>query len=592
MLKRLLVSLTLLSLLAGLRAADNPAVPFRAMLDRYYEDYLALFPIEAAINGDNDHRYEAVWPNTISVEHRTKVAAMCEQYLAELARFDRATLSTTDQLSYDTLKWNLGLRREGAAQLFHLLPVNQFNCDTLTFAQMGSGTFIHPFKTAQDYDNFLRRAADFSAWVDTAIANMRQGAAWGIVQPRILMERVLAQLAPLMSDDEQKNTFFGPLKNLPASLSAVEQTKLATEYRAGLRAIVLPAYARLHDFIRDEYLKNCRETAGISALPGGMEAYAYLVRLQTTTALTPEQIHEIGLREVARLRGEMEKVRTQVDFKCSLNEFLQFTATDPQFSPYKTEEEVLAGYRAIEARVMAAVPQFFGHLPRMKFGIRATEAFRAATAAHEYIAGSADGTRPGVFFVPITDPAKYRTPRIENLFLHEAIPGHHFQLSLALENTHLPRFRRYDANNAYVEGWALYTESLGRELGLYTDRYQYLGMLFGDMNRAIRLVVDTGLHAKGWTRAQAMAFAAENSGGPPENQASAIERYMAYPGQALGYKIGQLKIRELRTRGEQQLGAKFDLRAFHDEVLGEGALPLAVLEAHIQAWLDHAAAGK
>ena len=288
----------------------------------------------------------------------------------------------------------------------------------------------------------------------------------------------------------------------------------------------------------------------------------------------------------------MDKVREQVGFKGTLSEFLQFVATDPQFTPYKSQEEVLAGYRAIEARVMATMPKYFGRLPRTKFEIRATEAFRAATAAHEYIAGSADGTRPGVFFVPVTDPTKYRTPRMENLFLHEAIPGHHFQLSLALENTNLPRFRRYDANNAYVEGWALYTESLGRELGIYADPYQYLGMLFGDMNRAIRLVVDTGMHAKGWTREQAMAFAAENSGGPAENQASAIERYMANPGQALGYKIGQLKIRELRARGEQQLGAKFDLRAFHDEILSEGSLPLAVLEAHIRGWLDHAGEGK
>ncbi|MBI3885829.1 MAG: DUF885 domain-containing protein [Opitutae bacterium] len=562
------------------------------MLDRYYEDYLALFPVEAAINGDSDPRYAAVWPDSLSTGHREKVATMCERYLGELARFDRAALSTADQLSYDTLKWNLQLRREGAAQFFHLLPVNQFNCDTLTFAQMGSGTFIHPFQTAQDYDDFLRRAADFSAWVDTAIANMRQGLAWGFTQPRVLMERVLPQLAPLMADDEETNTFFGPLKNLPADLSAADRTKLASAYRAGLRAIVLPAYARLHDFIRDEYLKNCRATAGLGALPGGPEAYAYLVRLQTTTDLTPDQIHAIGLREVARIRGEMDKVREQTGFKGTLTEFLQFAATAPQFTPFTTDEQVLAAYRAVEARVLAAVPKFFGRRPRAKFEIRATEAFRAATASHEYIAGSTDGARPGVLFVPITDPAKYRTPRMENLFLHEVIPGHHFQLSLALENTRLPRFRRYDANNAYVEGWALYTESLGRELGLYTDPYQYLGMLLGDMNRAIRLVVDTGLHAKGWTREQAMAFAAENSGGPPGNQASAIERYMAHPGQALGYKIGQLKIRELRARGEQQLGPRFDLRAFHDEILGEGALPLAVLEARLQAWFDHVTAGK
>jgi uncharacterized protein (DUF885 family) len=592
MLKRFLTALLVLVLSANAHAAGEPATDFRALLDRYYEDYIALFPIEAAINGDNDHRYEAVWPNSISTAQREKVANMCEHYLGELAKFDRAALSTTDQLSYDTLKWNLQLRREGAAQFFHLLPVNQFSCDTLTFAQMGSGTFIHPFKTAQDYDNFLRRAADFSAWVDTAIANMRQGMAWGFTQPRVLMERVLPQLEPLMADDEQKNTFFAPLKNLPANLTDAEKTKLASEYRAGLRAIVLPAYARLHDFIRDEYLKNCRDTAGIGALPGGKEAYAYLVRLQTTTALTPDEIHEIGLREVARIRGEMDKVKERVGFKGTLNEFLQFVATDPQFSPYKTQEEVLAGYRAIEARVMATVPKFFGHLPRTKFEIRATEAFRAATAAAEYIAGSADGTRPGVFFVPIPDPLKFRTLRMEDLFLHEAIPGHHFQLSLALENTALPRFRRYDANNAYVEGWALYTESLGSELGMFTDPYQYLGMLFGDMHRAIRLVVDTGIHAKGWTREQAMAYGAENEGGTVERQRAEIERYMAFPGQALGYKIGQLKIRELRTRGEQQLGAKFDLRAFHDEVLTEGALPLAVLEAHLQAWFDRVTAAK
>ena len=235
---------------------------------------------------------------------------------------------------------------------------------------------------------------------------------------------------------------------------------------------------------------------------------------------------------------------------------------------------------------MTQVPKFFRHLPKSKFEVRATEKFRAATASHEYIAGTADGSRPGMFSVPIPDVAKYRTPRMENLFLHEAIPGHHFQISLTLENTALPRFRRYEANNAYVEGWALYTESLGRELGLYTDPYQYLGMLFGDMQRAIRLVVDTGLHAKGWTREQALAYGAENEGGTLEVQVPKMERYMANPGQDLGYKIGQLRIRELRARAEKQLGEKFYLPAFHDRILMEGALPLAVLEAHVQGWIE------
>jgi uncharacterized protein (DUF885 family) len=584
MLKRLLSTLLLVSLCSVLRAADVAA--FHALLDRYYEDYLALFPIEAAVNGDNDPRYEAVWPNDISAEYRAQVVALCDRYLAALAQTDRAALAETDRLSYDTLKWSLAIRREGTRQIFPLLPVNQFNSAHLTFAQMASGSSVHPFNTAQDFRNFLSRARGFSAWVDTAIANMREGSAKGIVQPRILMERVLKQLEPLAADDAENNILFAPLKKLPAGLSVAERDALAKEYSAGVRTIMLPAYARLHAYLRDEYLAKCRETAGIGVLPGGKEAYAYAVRSLTTTNLSPEEIHQIGLKEVARIRAEMDKVQAQVGFKGTLAEFLAFVATDPRFATLKTEEDVLNAYREIEGRIMVQVPKFFRHVPKSKFEIRATEKFRAATASAEYISGTADGSRPGVFYVPIPDIAKFRTPRMEDLFLHEAIPGHHFQISLALESTTLPKFRRYEANNAYVEGWALYTESLGKELGLYTDPYQYLGMLFGDMHRAVRLVVDTGLHAKDWTREQALQYGADAEGGKPEVQVAEVERYMAWPGQALGYKAGQLKIRELRARAEKQLGAKFDLPTFHDQILMEGALPLAVLDAHVQAWID------
>lgn len=584
MLKRLHSTLLLISLCASLRAADTAA--FNAMLDRYYEEYLTLFPIDAAINGDNDPRYEAVWPNDISAEHRTKVVAMCDQYLAELTKVDRAGLSETDRLSHDTLKWSLEIRREGTKQVFPLMPVNQFSSTHLTFAQMASGSSVHPFKTAQDFENFLSRARGYSDWTDTAIANMREGSAKGLTQPRILMMRVLKQLEPLMVDDPEANILFAPLKMVPAGLPAAQRDALTREYALGVRTMILPAYARLHAYIRDEYLPKCRETAGIGALPGGKEAYAFAVRNLTTTNMTPEEIHQVGLKEVARIRAEMDKVQAQVGYKGTLAQFLAFVAADPKFAPFKTEEEVLNVYRAIEGRIMAQVPKFFRQMPKSKFEVRATEKFRAATASAEYISGTADGSRPGIFYVPIPDLAKFRTPRMENLFLHEAIPGHHFQISLTLENTALPRFRRYDANNAYVEGWALYTESLGKELGLYTDPYQYLGMLFGDMHRAIRLVVDTGLHAKGWTREQALAYGAENEGGTTEVQVPEMERYMAWPGQALGYKIGQLKIRELRSRAEKQMGTKFDLPAFHDRVLMQGALPLAVLEAHVQEWID------
>lgn len=578
MLKRLLLTLCLFSI-----AALHGATPFPAMLDAYYEEYLALFPIDAAVYGDNDSRYDAVWHNEIGADHRARVAAMCDKYLAILGTYDRTKLVRTEQLSYDTLKWSLEARRDLGRQFFHLLPVNQFASPPLTFAQMGSGKSVHPFKTERDYRNFISRSRGFSQWVDTAIANMKEGVARGIVQPRILMERVLPQLEPLMTDDPGKNVLFGPLQMIPADLAAADKDKLVADYTAAIRQVMLPAYARLHAFIKADYLPHCRATAGIGSLPGGQEAYASSVRWQTTTDLTPEQIHEIGLREVARIKGEMEKIRVRVGFKGTLPEFLRFVATDPSFSPFQSDEEVLAAFRAIEGRIMAQVPKFFGHLPRTKFEVRATEKFRAATAAHEYQPGTADGSRPGVFYVPISDLKRYRNPRMENLFLHEAIPGHHFQISLTVENSALPKFRRYDGNNAYVEGWALYTEALGPELGLYADPYQYLGMLYGDMHRAVRLVVDTGMHAKGWTREQAMDFGREAEGELP-NLVSETERYMAWPAQALGYKIGQLKIRELRAAAEQQLGPRFDIRVFHDLVLMEGALPLSVLEARVQAW--------
>lgn len=573
--------------LPGLRAADQSAPQFQAMLDAYYADSVALFPIDAAINGDSDPRYEDVWPDDATAEYRAKVAAMSDRYLGALAKYDRSTLPPGDQLSYDVLKWRLSLLKEGTTQIFYLLPVNQFTGNTLTFAQFGSGTYLHPFNTARDYRNFLSRAHGFSSWVDSAIANMREGIARRVVQPRILMERVLPQLEPLMSEDPAQNLFYGPLAKLPADLSPEDKAKLDAEYRDGIRTIIIPAYSRLHKFIKDEYLPHCRVTAGIGALPGGAEAYAYSIRLNTTTDMTADEIHALGLREVARIRGEMEKVRDQIGFKGTLPEFLKFMATDPQFSPYKTEEAVLDDFRAIESRVMAAVPRFFAHIPRTKFEIRATEKFRVATAAHEYSAGAADGSRPGIFYVPVVTPESYSKVKMEDLFLHEAIPGHHFQISLTLENMALPKFRRYDANNAYVEGWALYCESMGKELGMFSDPLQYFGRLYYDMHRAVRLVVDTGIHAKGWSREQALQYAEEQEGSSPTRQTeiAEIERYMAWPGQALGYKIGQLKIRELRTLAEKQLGGKFDIRAFHDEVLMEGALPLAVLETRIKAWI-------
>lgn len=583
---RPLVLVIALSCFATMRGAAASADEFHQLLDRYYEELLALAPVEAAGNGDSDKRYEHVWPNDISAEHRAKDASFTERTLSDLAKFNRAALPASDQLSYDVLKWTLDTRRFGLSQPTHLLPINQFYSGALTFAQMGSGSSIHPFKTERDFRNFIARAHGFSAWVDTAIVNMREGIAKGIVQPRILMERTLPQYEPLMADDPEKNIFFGPLKNLPADLNPSSQEKLRRDYLAAIREVIIPAYSRLHAFIATEYLPQCRDTAGLGAIPGGAEMYAYLIQFWTTTNLSPEQIHEVGRREVARIRAEMEKVQRQVGYDGTLFEFLNFVATDPQFAPFRTEEEVLEGYRAIEARLASQVPHFFGRVPRTPFEIRATEKFRAATASAEYMPAADDGSRPGIFYVPVVDPRKNRTTRMENLFLHEAIPGHHFQIALTLENKALPRFRRFGWNSAYVEGWALYTESLGRELGLYTDPYQYLGMLLGDMHRAVRLVLDTGLHAKGWSREQALAYIIEQEGGDEAKHQAEVERYMAIPAQALSYKLGQLKILDLRARAEKELGSTWDVRAFHDHLLEEGSLPLAILESRFDAWLE------
>lgn len=575
----------LLGFAGGLAApAAGPAKDFTTLAADYYADHRALFPIDTLENGDNSFAASGEWQDDLSDAARARLAALCTRYLAALDRLDRASLPPADRTSYDVLRWLLRTRQEGLRTTQHLLPIRQLGSPHLLFAQMASGEHLHRFETPDDFLAFLQRADGFDAWVSTAIDAMREGMRRDVVLPRVLVDRVLAQLTPLVADDREHNVLFRPLGKLPVTLSEPARAALATRYEAGVHRM-RKSYARLLAFLRDEYRERGRETHGLGALPGGAELYAYLVRRATTTDLPPEAIHELGLSEVARLREAMDAVRREVKFDGELRPFLDHIQTSPKFAPYREAETVLADYRAIEARVMAGIPKLFRRVPRSKFEIRRTEAFREAAASAEYVTGTADGSRPGVFFVPIPDPTAIRTPTMEALFLHEAIPGHHFDLSLGVENTALPAFRRFEFVNAYTEGWGLYAESLAQELGLAQDPYAHFGQLYLEMMRAVRLVVDTGLHAKGWTREQAMEYAAAQLGGAPIVQASAIERYMAMPGQALSYKIGQLKIRELRRRAETSLGERFDVREFHDQVVGLGAMPLTVLEAKVDEWL-------
>ncbi|KAA5542402.1 DUF885 domain-containing protein [Adhaeribacter rhizoryzae] len=580
----LLASLMLLGCnQSGKESATAAEQKLSSVLDNYYEERLVLFPLEATAIADN--RYNDQLPNDISEAHRAKVRRMYQKYLDQLGQIDTAALNEQEKLSYAIFKLDMKTALEGLKFNDHLLPVNQFWSLPLSMGQLGSGASIQPFKTVKDYDNFLGRINGFQVWADTAIANMRRGMASGMVLPKPLTQKILPQFAALIVTDPQKSIFYDPIRNMPKDFPAAEQDRLTEAYSLAIMEKLVPAYKKMHDFLQTEYLPKSRTTTGIAAVPQGKEYYNLLVRFWTTTNKTPEEIFQIGQQEVKRIRAEMENIKTQVGFKGDLKAFFEYVKTDHKFMPYQTDEDVLNGYQAIHKRMEPQLKKLFGQVPKSKFEVRQTEEFREASASAEYTPPAPDGSRPGIFYVPILDPKKYNSSRMESLFLHEAIPGHHYQNSLQFENEALPKFRRFGWYGAYGEGWALYTESLGKELGLYTDPYQYFGRLGGEMHRAVRLVVDTGMHAKGWSREQAIQYSLENEALSEDAIIAEIERYMAIPGQALSYKTGELKIRELRQTAEKSLGSAFNISSFHDEILKDGGMPLAVLETKLNNWL-------
>ncbi|OGX82692.1 DUF885 domain-containing protein [Hymenobacter coccineus] len=567
---------------AGAPTAADPKA-LGALFDAYWEKQSRLDPLSATSQGDN--RFNDQLPNDGTRAYRDSLRTFYQTYLTRLERFDRAQLGPNDQLSYDIFRYQMQQNLAGLQLNTWMMPFNQFYALPLTMGQMGSGEGIQPFKTVQDYDNWLGRVRGFAVWADTAIANFRTGVRAGVVLPRALVTQMVPQMRALVVSDPTKSLFYSPINKFPAGFSAADKARLTADYKEAIRTVLVPTYKKLGDFLQTEYLPKARATSGLGALPGGPAMYKYLVANSTTTDMTPAEIYQVGLGEVKRIRAEMERVQASVGFKGDLRAFFEYLKTDKRFRPYKTPAQILAAFEAIHQRMAPNLTKMFGHVPKTPFEIRQTEAFRAASASAEYNQGAPDGSRPGIFYVPILDATKFTTTSgMESLFLHEAIPGHHYQISLQQENTALPKFRRFGGQNAYVEGWALYCESLGKELGLYTDPYQYAGALGDEMLRAVRLVVDTGLHSRNLTREQAIAYMLDNLPLSTQDATSAIERYMAIPGQALGYKIGALKIRALRTRYEQQLGPKFSLSAFHDEILKDGSMPLAVLEKKMDAW--------
>jgi uncharacterized protein (DUF885 family) len=568
----------------GEAAADTTS-GLQGLFNSYWERQLRLDPLSATAYGDN--RYNNLLPNNQTRAFRDTLRTFYQDYLNRLQKFDREKLSDNDKISYDIFAYEMNHGLAGLRLNSWMMPANQFYGLPITLGQYGSGQGNQPFKTVKDYDNWLGRVHGFTAWTDSAIANFRQGMKAGVVLPRALVVPMIPQLqAPdILVTDATKSLYYGPISRFPKDFSDADKTRLTEAYKQAILTELVPSYRKLGTFLQTEYLPKSRATSGIDAVPGGKEIYAYDVKYETTTDKTPAEIYQIGLSEVARIRAQMEQIKAEVGFKGDLQAFFKYLNTDPKFRPFKTPAEVLAAFENIHQRMLPNLNKMFGRTPKTPFEIRETEKFREASASAEYNQGSPDGSRPGIFYVPIPDATTFATTSgMESLFLHEAIPGHHYQISLQQENTSLPKFRRFGGQNAYVEGWALYCESLGPELGLFKDPYQRMGALGDEMLRAVRLVVDTGLHSRQMTREQAIDYLLANLSTTRDEATSAIERYMAIPGQALGYKIGQLKIRELRAKYEKQLGSKFKLSDFHDELLKDGSMPLAVLEKKMDAW--------
>jgi len=485
-----------LLLLTALVACNNPktAEDFDAYLEEAYQESLALYRLPSTYLGES--RYNDTLPNYLSKAFSAKEIALNEKYKAGLAQFSDDILSEDQRLSKQLMLWEIDIALADKKHLKHLMPLDQMWSFHLSFGQLASGQGAQPFATPQDYRNWLVRVEGYLAWMQSAEDNMREGIEKGWVLPTSLIKKVIPQLAQMVTETVEEHLFYAPIKNLPVTFGEADKENFTTAYTALIQDKVIPAYRRLHDFMAGEYLAAGRKSSGFDALEGGADYYQHAIKRYTTTNMTPEEIHQLGLSEVARIRTEMEAVKAEVGFEGDLLAFFDHVRTAEVLMPFDDPQEVIDNFNAIHQRVIPKVNELFSLQPKTPFEVRRTEAFREASASAEYNPGSLDGTRPGIFYVPIRDVATYNVHQDEDLFLHEAIPGHHFQISLQQENTALPSFRKNLWYSAYGEGWALYTESLGKELGLYEDPYQYFGMLAAEMHRAIRLVVDIKLSLK------------------------------------------------------------------------------------------------
>lgn len=574
----------------------DPKKPIAEVFSDFYEFKKSINPIEATKAGFSN--YNDTIANYISDDYIFHLKDRYTYFLEVLKAYDSTNVSAADWMSLRVMKWDCSVKLQGVMNpivtvaspiydlpSFELMPLFQIQSLHLYAAQLASGASVQPFKTVKDYNNWLHRLEDYLIFLDTSIEKMKSGMAKGIVLPKVLTLKMMPQIASFIDIPLEENLFYQPIINIPDTFSDADKKALQKSFTELIQNQLTPKYIALNTFLRDEYLPASRESSGLGDLPNGKETYDYLIKLHTTTTMNADEIHELGLSEVKRISGEMNTVKNELGFKGDLKSFFSALRNNKSLMPFSKPEDVIANFNSIHERIDKRIDSLFELTPKAGFNVRRTEAFREASASAEYTPGSKDGTRAGIFYVPIPNVKTYNTIHDEALFLHEAIPGHHFQLSLQQENNNLPEFLHPESMGVFVEGWALYAESLGKELGIYNDPYQYFGMLSMEMHRAIRLVVDTGLHAKGWTREEAIQYSLDNEAESEESIIAEVERYMATPGQALSYKIGQLKIRELRTKAENELGPNFDIRTFHSQILNSGSLPLVLLEEKINGWI-------
>lgn len=577
--------------LSAAPAQDNAAEELRQLFADSDEAALKLNPIGALFRGDR--RYDGEFGDYITDAYVDAQRRNTQSDLRRLRAIDRARLSGQDQIAYDVFGYQTLQAQRALAPEFVTLtitrPLDHLNGLHIQYPDMNSGKSVARFETVEDYENGLKRMQGFVVFLDRAIGRMREGTRTHVVETKLTVRNMMAQLDQLIGQGVEKSPFWQPIANMPKSLPARDRMRLSEAYRKTLETQVIPAYRRLRTFFNDKYLPVARKTVGLSTMRRGPKLYRFLVEQQTTSSkLTADQIHKIGLAEVARIKGEMEKVRQAVKYRGTLQAFFEHLRTAKAFEP-KSAQELQRGYADIGKRIDDAVPRAFSLTPKTAIELRPVPDYlEQSQAGGYYNPGTPDGKRGGVFYFNTYDLPSRKTWGMETLYLHEAVPGHHFQISLAQENEGLPKFMRFGGNTAYVEGWALYSEWLGRELGMFKDPYQMFGHLNDEQLRAMRLVVDTGIHAKGWTRERAIKYMLDNSALSVTETTQEVERYIANPGQALGYKIGQLTIRRLREEADRAMGKRFDLRDFHAQVLNTGALPMEILEAKIQRWMKAA----